>query len=222
VLAPRFAAYNVNLPHDTPFHESKEKIVRVEVKAIAHLFSSAVHSEKLTMFSGVAVELLIQAIMFNTDACDYDVGDDGAYTMHDLKFTDGSMCYFEVLSDGTLSNFCSNAFVEIRGNVLVVSPNAVYAREQKGVAVDVNRGQHRHRRSDHGRVELLNECPSARALGHFHFSGAANGRSYGGIDWQRHLHLCRRGENRKTRLARHPAGRHLGFNRTRPGGDGQR
>jgi hypothetical protein len=86
------------------------------------------HDEKLTHFTGVRTDWLIDGIAFNNAGCKYDVGDDGDFTMHSVEFSDGSSCYFEVLTDGTLSHFMSNAFAELRDGMLVVTARSVYEK----------------------------------------------------------------------------------------------
>jgi len=105
------------------------------------------HNEALTNFSGVKTEWQVEAILFNNDGCEYDECEeaDSSFVMHDIKFADGTGCYFEVLSNGELSHFCCSAFLEFRDGVLVVSPTSVYQAQQKenGAAM---RGMHMRRK----------------------------------------------------------------------------
>ncbi|MHC1950459.1 hypothetical protein IF803_39905 [Bradyrhizobium sp. UFLA06-06] len=99
-------------------------------------FMNAIHHEEnLTHFTGVRTDWHIEGILFNIEGCDYSVSNDDGFSMHEIKFSDGSECYFEVLFDGTLSHFMANAFVEVRGGFLVVSSRSTFEdsrRAQRG------------------------------------------------------------------------------------------
>ncbi|WP_424628849.1 hypothetical protein [Bradyrhizobium sp. SYSU BS000235] len=111
------------------------------------------HDEKLTDFSGVRTDWPIEGIVFNNDGCNYDVGDDGDFTMHSIEFHDGSRCYFERLTDGTLSHFMADAYTELRDGLLVVSARSVYEdakmRESRGTADFERNGGGSEHHSDH-------------------------------------------------------------------------
>jgi hypothetical protein len=104
-----------------------------EVTARAHFLRPIHHNEELTSFTGLRADWFIEAILFNNESCEYDASEesDGSLVMHDITFSDGSTCYFEVSSDGTLSHFMANAFLEFRDGLLVVSPRAAYEEAKR-------------------------------------------------------------------------------------------
>jgi hypothetical protein len=119
-----------------PLISTKTKVQRRMFKQVntqAHFMEPIQHDDKLTHFTGVRTDWFIEGIVFNNAGCEYDECEegDGSFVMHSLKFSDGSECYFEILSDGTLSHFMSSAFLELRHGLLVVTPRAVAEKDRK-------------------------------------------------------------------------------------------
>ncbi|MCK1326318.1 hypothetical protein IVA94_36750 [Bradyrhizobium sp. 156] len=97
-----------------------------EIATRAHFLNPVLHDERLTQFSGVRTDWFIEGIVFNDDRSNYRIIDENSFTIHEVEFSDGSSCYFEILTDGTLHNFAASAYLEFRDGLLVVTARSVY------------------------------------------------------------------------------------------------
>jgi hypothetical protein len=102
-----------------------------QISAVAHFLEPIHHREKLNIFTGVRGQLLIEAVLFDSESCEHDIKEepDGSLTMHDVTFPDGSTCYFETDPNGIMTHFMSTAYLEWRDGMLVVSQRSFYDAE---------------------------------------------------------------------------------------------
>jgi hypothetical protein len=87
-----------------------------------HFMEPIQHNEKLNVFVGVRGQLVVEAILFDKELSVHSIGEDpGIRSMHDVKFPDGSGCYFETDPDGNMVHFMCTAYVEFRNGMLVIT-----------------------------------------------------------------------------------------------------
>lgn len=86
-----------------------------------HFMEPIQHNEKLNVFVGVRGQLLVEAVLFDRESSVHSIMPEPSRTMHDVKFTDGSGCYFETDLDGNMVHFMCTAYAEFRNGMLVVT-----------------------------------------------------------------------------------------------------